>query len=144
MTTAIHFAVTDADILACLPVLAQLRPQLTADNIVLRVREQMALGYQLALLRRDGEVAAVTGYRFGLNLPWGRHLYVDDLVTDERGRSSGLGGQLFDWLCARAEAAGCETLQLDSGVQRFGAHRFYLHKRMRIASHHFALQLPRQ
>ena len=30
-----------------------------------------------------------------------------------------------------------------TGVQRFAAHRFYLQQRMRIASHHFALELPR-
>jgi hypothetical protein len=30
---------------------------------------------------------------------------------------------------------------LDSGVQRFGAHRFYLRRRMDITSHHFALDL---
>jgi hypothetical protein len=30
---------------------------------------------------------------------------------------------------------------LDSGVQRFGAHRFYLRRRMNITSHHFAIDL---
>ncbi|MGZ5001726.1 MAG: GNAT family N-acetyltransferase, partial [Chthoniobacterales bacterium] len=30
---------------------------------------------------------------------------------------------------------------LDSGVQRFDAHRFYLMKRMKISSHHFSLEL---
>lgn len=143
MTTDIRLCTTDADIAACLPVLAQLRPQLNGDNIVSRVREQMRLGYQLAALSDDGEVRAVAGFRFGLNLPWGRHLYVDDLVTDGAARSRGHGARLFGWLCAEARAGDCETLQLDSGVQRFGAHRFYLQQRMRIASHHFALELPR-
>jgi len=32
-------------------------------------------------------------------------------------------------------------LHLDSGVQRFSAHRFYLSKRMEISSHHFSLKL---
>ncbi|MGZ5023946.1 MAG: GNAT family N-acetyltransferase, partial [Chthoniobacterales bacterium] len=32
-------------------------------------------------------------------------------------------------------------LTLDSGVQRFDAHRFYLMKRMKISSHHFVLDL---
>lgn len=34
-----------------------------------------------------------------------------------------------------------DQFHLDSGVQRFGAHRFYLTKRMDISSHHFALRL---
>jgi hypothetical protein len=32
-------------------------------------------------------------------------------------------------------------LHLDSGVQRFAAHRFYLARRMDITCHHFALKL---
>ena len=67
--------------------------------------------------------------------------YVDDLVTDESERSLGYGGALFDWLVAEARAEGCGKLELDSGVQRFAAHRFYLTKRMIISSHHFSLEL---
>jgi GNAT superfamily N-acetyltransferase len=71
----------------------------------------------------------------------GRFCYVDDLVTDAAGRSLGYGGALFDWLVAESRAAGCGRLELDSGVQRFAAHRFYLAKRMIISSHHFSLEL---
>ena len=45
-----------------------------------------------------------------------------------------IGGALFDWLVAEARAAGCKQLDLDSGVQRFAAHRFYLMKRMSISN----------
>jgi hypothetical protein len=48
---------------------------------------------------------------------------------------------LFDWLVAQAREHGCARLELDSGVQRFRAHRFYLMKRMEISSHHFMLKL---
>jgi hypothetical protein len=48
---------------------------------------------------------------------------------------------LFDWLVGEARAAGCQSLELDSGVQRFDAHRFYLRNRMAISSHHFRLAL---
>jgi GNAT superfamily N-acetyltransferase len=68
-------------------------------------------------------------------------LYVDDLVTDETIRSKGYGKQLLDWLIAEARRTGCQTFELDSGVQRFDAHRFYLTNRMIIAAHHFRLVL---
>ena len=70
----------------------------------------------------------------------GRFCYVDDLVTAETARSLGYGGALLDWLAAEARAAGCKMLDLDSGVHRFAAHRFYLTKRMIISSHHFSLE----
>jgi hypothetical protein len=40
-----------------------------------------------------------------------------------------------------ARREGCRALHLDSGVQRFAAHRFYLGKRMEITSRHFGLAL---
>ncbi len=56
-------------------------------------------------------------------------------------RSKGYGDELFAWLVAHAKANGCDQLHLDSGVQRFAAHRFYLRLRMSMTSHHFALDL---
>jgi len=140
-TTDIHLATTDDDIAACAAVMLELRPHLAGIDFVARVRAQMDDGYELAFVRDGGAVVAVAGARLGHNLAWGRHLYVDDLVTAESARGRGHGGRLFDWLRARAAAAGCESLHLDSGVQRFPAHRLYLQKHMRISSHHFSLDL---
>src|SRR5205823_14484686 len=63
----------------------------------------------------------------------GKFLYVDDLVTRDSDRSRGFGGELLDWLIEQAREHGCENLELDSGVQRFDAHRFYFSKRMNIS-----------
>ncbi len=138
---AIRNAASDEDIARCFPVMIQLRPHLVESMFVPTVRRQMEGGFHLAMLEEDGAVRAVAGYRELDNLASGRILYVDDLVTDGGGRSRGFGDTLFDWLVDRARAAGCQTLELDSGVQRFDAHRFYLRKRMAIASHHFRLVL---
>jgi GNAT superfamily N-acetyltransferase len=66
-----------------------------------------------------------------------RELYVDDLVSDERRRSSGIGRALLGWLEAKARELDCDSLCLDSGTQRRDAHRFYFRERMSIASFHF-------
>ncbi len=104
-------------------------------------RQQEQCGYQLAYLSDDHRVVAVAGYRIAEFLAWGKILYVDDLVTDDNVRSRGFGDELFAWLVAHAKANGCDQLHLDSGVQRFAAHRFYLRLRMSMTSHHFALDL---
>jgi hypothetical protein len=57
----------------------------------------------------------------------------------EHGR--GHGRALFEWLLHHAKTQGCEQLHLDSGVQRFDAHRFYLGRGMAITAHHFAVKL---
>ena len=141
MSTRIRLAETREDVARCAPVMLELRPHLQAEVFVEQVLRQQQEGYRLAFLEEAGAVQACAGYRFCESLSWGRFLYVDDLVAASAARSRGFGGELLDWLVAKARAEGCAEFLLDSGVQRFGAHRFYLAKRMDIIAHHFALKL---
>jgi GNAT superfamily N-acetyltransferase len=138
----VKIAESDADIQRCYPIMLQLRPHLKANEFVSRVRSQYKGGFHLAYASDAGGAPhAVTGFRILENLMQGVFLYVDDLVTDADDRSKGWGQLLFDWLVDYARAHGCNTLELDSGVQRHGAHRFYLRNRMDITSYHFRLTL---
>lgn len=138
----IHEATTDAMILRCFPVMHELRPHIaTPADLVARVRRQMEGGYRMVFLEEDNQVMSIAGYRIAEMLAWGKHMYVDDLVTTGGAQGTGCGSRLFDWLVNKARETGCEQFHLDSGVHRFGAHRFYLHKGMDITSHHFAMKL---
>ena len=126
----------------CYSVMRELRTHIaSAEEFVTRVVRQQAEGYLLAYLESDGEICALAGYRFLETLFSGKNLYVDDLVTREKDRSRGFGGALLDWLIGQAREHGCESLELDSGVQRFDAHRFYFSKRMSISSYHFRIKI---
>ncbi len=141
-SSRIAIAASEDEIERCHPVMRELRPQFDdAQAFVDRVRRQQKEGYLLAFLEDDAQVRAVTGYRFLESLVSGKFLYVDDLICREQDRSRGYGGQLFDWLLEQARSQGCENLELDSGVQRFDAHRFYLVKRMNISSYHFRMEV---
>ena len=140
--TEIREVSTPEAIVRCYPVLSQLRPHLTAEKLVAQIQEQRATQhYHLVAVLLDEVPVAVAGYRLGLCLSWGRFLYVDDLITDDAHRSGGHGGMLLDWLVDEGRRQGCGEFHLDSGVQRFAAHRFYLTKRMDITAHHFAMKL---
>lgn len=141
MTPRIQIATTAAEIGRCFEVMHELRPHLVASEFVERVTRQQAQGYLLAFLESAGVLRAVAGYRLLENLSAGRIFYVDDLVTRNVDHGGGFGSALFDWLVTTAKSAGCEQFHLDSGVQRFAAHRFYLHKGMDIVYHHFAMKL---
>lgn len=141
MSEKIALAEDDREIELCYPVMAELRPHLTREEFIGRVKRQgRHAGYRLAYLI-DGEVKAVAGFRVTESLAWGRFMRVDDLVAKCGERSKGYGGALFDWLVAHARGEGCEQLHLDSRVHRFDAHRFYLRKRMAIEAHHFSVEL---
>lgn len=63
MARHIALAVTDAEIAACYPVMAELRPHLEPARFVPLIRHLAgAAGLRLAFLR-EGEVRAVAGYR---------------------------------------------------------------------------------
>ena len=135
----VRLAESASDIGAAVPVLRQLRPQYHHAQMIERIGQQRLLGYQLACLWDDNEVCAVGGFIVGEKLAWGKHIYIDDFVTDEAHRSRGYGTALLHWLIEHARELGCAEVRLDSGVQRFAAHRFYLREGFDILSHHFAL-----
>lgn len=134
---SIHFASSDDEIDACFPVIHQLRPHLTPDGFRTRVRSQERAGYRLAYVVASGRPVAVAGFRVLETLVSGRFLNVDDLVTLDTERSKGHGAQLLRWLLDRAKAEGCQGLELDSGVQRKDAHRFYEREGLRVCAYHF-------
>jgi len=137
----IALAQSDAAIARCFGVMSQLRPHLVESDFVSRVRRMQTEGFHLASLEDAGAVCAVAGYRYYDKLFSGRNLYVDDLVTDASRRSRGHGAALLQWLADEAKRHGCVQLELDSGVQRFEAHRFYFRERMHVSAYHFVVGL---
>jgi GNAT superfamily N-acetyltransferase len=141
MQTSISFAIadTDAEIAHCYPIMVQLRPKLDQKEFLVRVRRMQNQGFRLAYLAVNSRPVSVAGYRLEERLfLGGLGLYIDDLVTDEACRSSGYGSRLLGWLLEEAKKQGCRMVELDSGVQRAEAHRFYFRERMNIIGYHFA------
>ncbi|NOV29397.1 GNAT family N-acetyltransferase [Methylomonas sp. ZR1] len=141
MTFDIFIAATDAEIQACFPVFSELRPHLKQEQFLAQVRRQRLQSYQILAVRQQGAVKSVAGFRFAEFLAWGKILYIDDLATRSGETAQGFASALLDWLIAHAKAHDCRGVHLDSGHQRFTAHRLYLNKGFQLSSHHFSLIL---
>ena len=137
----IHFACSELKIAQCFPVMVQLRPHLDPAEFVSRVQRQQRVGYHLVYLDVDEAVRAVVGFRILETLAHGKILYVDDLVTDVVAHGKGYGTTLMNWLVGYAKSQQCRSLQLDSGVQRSQAHRFYFGRHLSITAFRFAQSL---
>ena len=120
-------------------ILLQLRPQFDLSSLISQIKEQQKGGYQIAYVKSENKVLCVAGFVVGKKLAWGKHIYIDDLVTDEEHRSTGAGSFLISWFKDYAKEIGCKQIHLDSRIQNFPAHRFYLRERFNIASHHFSI-----
>ncbi len=114
----------------------QLRPQLPEDYAATMARI-FAGGAEMVVAVLDEAVAGVAVFRLFQNTNSGLRFYVDDLVTDETRRSAGVGGALMAWLESEARARRCPGIELESGVQRVRAHRFYFREGFAIPSFSF-------
>lgn len=135
----IKFLKDDADYPAVLEVLLQLRTSYDADSLSEQIKKQQSNGYQVVYVKSSKGILAVAGFVISEKLAWGKHIYIDDLVTNQSHRSSGVGKFLIDWFKSYAKNTQCEQIHLDSGVQRFPAHKFYLREGFNIPSHHFSI-----
>jgi len=133
----IKIAKIDEEITRCYEIMSQLRPHIKMDDFLPRVREQEKSGYKLAFIEDKNRIVSVAGFRISKTLAWGKFIYIDDLITDKNQRSKGYGDKLIDWLMDYAKENRCQEFHLDSGVQRFSAHRFYFRKKLTISCYHF-------
>ena len=128
--------ITDAKLLASAErVHRQLRPNL--GDYVVRMKEILSSGAEMAACVVEGEVAGVTVFRVLEKTHSGRELYCDDLITDEARRSTGVGHALMQYMETVCRDRDCDMFSLDSGTVRQQAHKFYFREGMTITSFHF-------
>ena len=142
MSQTIAIALTDPEIRACFPIVAELRPHLAEESFVVTVRRLMREQRYLLAYLSDGGLKAVAGIRTGEWLHCGRYLEVEELVTTRAARSRGYGATLFEWLLRYAAEQDCAQVRLVSAVSRSDAHRFYLRRGMSHDAHYFAVNVP--
>jgi GNAT superfamily N-acetyltransferase len=130
------------DAARCYELMRQLRPHLASQSEFLeRWCRQTEEGYRLLVLSQNDEPVALAGFRVQDNLVHGRHLYVDDLVTDEAARSSGCGRILMDRLKDEGRRLGVGKLILDTPLTNVLGHRFYYREGLLATSLRFAVPL---
>ena len=136
ITDARHEIVEPAWLARAETVHRQLRPSLPAEYAA-KMRKVFSQGGEMCVATVGDEVAGVAVYRQFENTHVGRRFYVDDLVTDERRRSSGVGKAMIAWLEGEARKRGCPGLDLESGTHRMHAHKFYFREGFVITSFSF-------
>lgn len=106
-------------------VIKQLRTQLSYKEFEDLIYEMRHMEYKMLGIM-DGEVLITyAGVALQTNLYHKRHLYVFDLVTDEKYRSQKYGKMMLDYLVDYAKVGMCENLVLSSGFEKESAHNFY-------------------
>jgi GNAT superfamily N-acetyltransferase len=74
---------------------------------------------------RGALIAFCTAYLELNSVRFGQRCWVEDFAVDPERRSQGVGAALLRALTEWARSAGASHLELDSGLGRVDAHRFY-------------------
>lgn len=117
-----------------------LRPRLPVDYETY-MRRMFDEGAEMAILTVQDQTKSLAVYRCHHTTFHGFRFYVDDLVTDERQRGQGFGRKILAWCETRARQRGCDTFDLESGVQRPRTHQFYFREGLTIFAFGFTKPL---
>jgi hypothetical protein len=74
------------------------------------------------------KVLGLAVYRITSNVKYAKHIYCDDLATNESNRSSGVGRCLINYMKNEGKKLDINQLTLDSGCQRGRAHTIIIEK----------------
>lgn len=118
----------------------QLRPQLPADYAA-KMARVYAAGGRMVVAAEGEAVRGLAVWRSAENTFAGIYMYIDDLVTDETQRSSGVGRAVLRRCEDIARELGCTMMILDSGTPRVEAHRFYFRERYGVHAFNFTKRL---
>ena len=103
----------------------QLRVELSYDEFEDLIYDMRHIDYKMFGVMEGEELITYAGVSICTNLYHKRHLYVYDLVTDDKYRSKGYGKTMLEYLHDYAKIGMCENIVLSSGLQRKEAHKFY-------------------
>jgi len=124
-TTYVKELLNKEELLKAFPIMKQLRTHLIEETYLNLILDMKKEGYKMFALYVDEEVVAVAGVIKLTNLYYGKHVWVNDLVTDINKRSNKYGQSLLSFINEWAKENGCDVVALSSGLQRVEAHKFY-------------------
>lgn len=113
------------DFLKAFPIIKQLRTNLVETTYLELLEGMIEEGYKAFALYVANEIVSVIGITQLTNLYYGKHIWVNDLITDLDQRSKGYGKILLSFVSNIAKENGCEVIALSSGLKRLDAHKFY-------------------
>ncbi len=139
----IEYANTSERVLKCYEVINNLRPNISHENILDVFQKMERENYQIIFIEDNNKPVSFAGFRYITHFYAGNIIYIDDLNTLPNHRGKGYAGKLLDHIFEIARAKKLDALHLDSGHQRFEAHRLYLNKGFIIGSHHFVKKVEK-
>ncbi|WP_238388441.1 GNAT family N-acetyltransferase [Christiangramia aestuarii] len=130
------------DFALVLPYLKKLYEVPPADDILgKRLLEMFDQNYECFGIYKEDRLIGVFGLWFMTRHYAGRSCEVDHIFIEEAEQGRGVGKTLLAYIHKYAAAKGCETMELNSYVENFRSHKFYMELGYIIRGYHFLKKL---
>ncbi|WP_417908103.1 GNAT family N-acetyltransferase [Christiangramia aquimixticola] len=125
-----------------LPYLEKLHKPVPEKEILKeRLLEMFDQNYECFGIYKADKLVGVFGLWFMTRHYAGRSCEVDHIFIEEELQGTGIGRKLFEFIEAYITSKGCETLELNSYVENFRSHKFYMNLGFVIRGYHFLKKL---
>jgi ribosomal protein S18 acetylase RimI-like enzyme len=133
---------SDGALGTAVPLILELRPELTEPDAIAFLREAADQGYRVLCCRIPGDPgpAALAGFRI-LMTSRGRIVALEDLVVAQERRRHHLASLLLEHLRALGRSADCERIELDTARSNHDAQKFYIAQGFEAGAFHFAVSM---
>jgi GNAT superfamily N-acetyltransferase len=130
------------DIETIIPLIQKLSKEEFSDDILKkRFTEMLEQNYECFGIFIDQKLIGVFGLWFMTRHYAGRSCEPDHIYISEEVQGKGIGKKLFKFIYNYAEEKGCETSELNSYVQNYRSHKFYMNEGYVIKGYHFLKKL---
>ena len=89
---------TEEEIKYCYKIMHQIREDLTERDFLSAISEQLKNGYKIVYVIQDEEIICIAGFTIGDKLSWGKHLFIEDFVTNKSIKSIEAAKALLDFI----------------------------------------------
>lgn len=113
------------------------------DEALLRARfqEMFTQNYECFGVFLKDELIGVFGLWFMTRHYAGKSCEPDHVILKPEYQSKGIGKEIFEFIFRYSKEKGCETSELNSYVQNFKSHKFYMNNGYVIKGYHFLKKL---
>jgi GNAT superfamily N-acetyltransferase len=125
-----------------LPLIMELSEYQTEEQVLKeRMLEMFDQNYECFGVYKEEEIIGVFGLWFMTRHYAGKSCEPDHVFILPKYQNMGLGEQVFKFIFEYSKEKGCETSELNSYVQNFKSHKFYMNHGYVIKGYHFLKKL---
>ncbi|MCE3232989.1 MAG: family N-acetyltransferase [Rickettsiaceae bacterium] len=126
---------------AAFPVLAHMYPDMSQEEYRNILPERVNNGYRMLGVFDDEKCVCSAGFWISYRFYCGKFIQLDNMVSLPDYRSKGVGKLVTDFIKNLGITDGCNKVLIDTYVENFNAHRFFLREGFIIRGYHLNYEL---